>query len=71
MLWRFGFGTVSLTLRIPPSQTGLTQQDVQVSTVTFFVDILVTLEGVFALNTAQQSTLIGVRHDNSCPKPLE
>jgi hypothetical protein len=52
-------------------QTGLTQQDVQVSTVTFFVDILVTLEGVFALNAAQQSTLIGVRHDNSCPKPLE
>lgn len=48
-------------------QTGLTQQDVQVSTVAFFVDILVALEGVFSLTTAQQSILIGVRHNNSPP----
>ena len=46
---------------VPPQQTGLSQLDVQVTGVSYYVDLIVTLEGIFSLSSAQQSTLIGVR----------
>ena len=57
----------------PTQQTGLSPQDVQVTNVAFYVDIVVSLEGVFSITAAQQSILIGVRppgislrHDSMC-----
>ena len=45
----------------PLAQTGLAVQNVIVTNVQFFVDILVSLEGIFSLTAEQQAILIGVR----------
>jgi hypothetical protein len=50
----------------PGNQTGLSPQDVRVTNVAFYVDIVVSLEGVFSITTAQQSILVGVRSPAAC-----